>query len=68
MMNNITCLDNESEATEDWVCSGDQFQDACCCEKYKIQKKSIIVISICFSYSKCLFRGELEADENHWYF
>ncbi len=46
----------------------DQFQDACCWERKKSQKFYIIVISICFSYSKCLRVIELEADENHSYF
>ncbi len=51
------CMENfeqhyESEATEDWVCSG--------MISFKLplvgrEKKNII--SICFSYSKCLFRG-----------
>ncbi len=44
----------KSEATEDWVCSGTT--------SFKMpvvgrEKFCIIVISICFSYSKCLFRG-----------
>ncbi len=61
MMNNIKCLDYESN----WGLSMfryDQFQDA---YWKNPQIFFIIVISICFSYSKCLRVIELEADENH---
>ncbi len=37
-------------------------------EKKNPPKFYIIVISVCFSYSKCLRVIELEADENHSYF
>ncbi len=52
------CMENfeqhyESEATEDWVCSG--------MISFKLplvgREKKKNIISICFSYSKCLFRG-----------
>ncbi len=40
----------------------DQFQDACCCcgeeGRGDPQKIYIIVISICFTYNKCLFEGD----------
>lgn len=46
-MNNITCLDYESEAEyEDLsMFRYDQFQDACCWEK--IPPKSISLLSVC---------------------
>ncbi len=64
-MNNIRCLDYESEAEyEDRVCSGMIYFKMTVVgrrkgrERKKMpQKFYIIVISICFSYSKCLFRG-----------
>ncbi len=36
----------------------DQLQDACCWERKNIIYIYIIVISICFSYSKCLLEGD----------
>ncbi len=56
-MNNITCLDYESEATVDRVCSGMiRFKTPVVKSENKSPKLFIIVISICLSYSKCVFR------------
>ncbi len=59
----------ESEATEDWVCSGMiSFKMSFVGRERKSLKVYMIVISISFSYSKCVLEGDrAEADENHSY-
>ncbi len=59
----------ESEANEDWVCSGMiSFKMSFVGRERKSLKVYIIVISISFSYSKCVLEGDrAEADENHLY-
>ncbi len=52
-MNNIKCLDERKQL----LLSMFSF-------KMPVVGRKIIVISICFSYSKCLRVIELEADEN----
>ncbi len=56
----------ESEANEDWVCSGMiSFKMSFVGRERKSLKVYIIVISISFSYSKCVLEGDrAEADEN----
>ncbi len=50
IMNNMKCLDYESKATEDWVCSGMiRFKMPVVGRETKYKILYIIVISICFS-------------------
>ncbi len=49
----------ESEATEDWVCSGMiSFKMPVVGREKKSPKVYIIVISNCFSYSTCVLEGD----------
>ncbi len=58
MINNIKWLDYESEATEDWVCSGVISFKMPVVGREKKSPKVNITVSICLFFSKCVLEGD----------